>query len=81
MTKKTFTGIVVSNKMQKRVVVEIERRIPHPLYRKMIKKNKRIKADSHGLELKAGDKVRIEETRPVSRDTHFRVIEKMEEKK
>ena len=75
MAAKTFVGKVVSNSMKKTVVVEIERRVAHPLYKKIIRKTKRIKADTGTFQLKAGDVVKIRETKPISRDKHFVVVE------
>ena len=80
MTKKMFIGNVVSDKMQKTIVVAIERMVKHPIYGKLIRKTKRLKADSNGIEVKVGDFVKIEETRPLSRDKYFKVIEKVEKK-
>lgn len=78
MAKKTFTGKVVSNKMTKTVVVEIERMIRHPVYKKTLKRTGRIKADTNGMEMAVGQYVKIEQTRPVSRDKSFKVIEIVE---
>lgn len=75
--KKKFTGTVISNKMNKTVVVEVERRFPHPKYRKVITKHKKFKVHNETFELKVGDKVVIEETRPISKDKHFQVIKKI----
>lgn len=75
--KKKFIGKVVSNKMMKTVVVEIERRFPHPKYKKVISKHKKIKAHNESFELKIGDKVLIEETRPISKEKHFQVVKKV----
>lgn len=77
MAQKMLIGEVVSNKMHKTVVVEVERKIQHPLYKKVLKRRKRFKAASNTFELVLGDVVKIVETRPVSRDTHFKVIEKL----
>ena len=77
MARKTLIGKVMSNKMQKTVVVEIERLVHHPIYKKILKKTKRIKANSDNLELRVGQYVRIEQTRPLSRDKHFKVVEVM----
>ncbi|EKD85649.1 MAG: hypothetical protein ACD_37C00665G0005 [uncultured bacterium] len=77
MARKTLIGKVMSNKMQKTVVVEIERLVRHPIYKKILKKTKRIKANSDNLELRVGQYVRIEQTRPLSRDKHFKVVEVM----
>ncbi len=73
--RKEFTGVVISDKMQKTAVVRIMRLIKHPKYGKTIKKYTKFKAhDEKGI-AKIGDTVRIEETRPLSKDKHFRVIE------
>mgnify|MGYP001619772238 CR=1 FL=1 len=77
MSVKTLIGKVVSNKMQKTVVVQIDRRIQHPVYKKFIKIKKRIKADSNDMELVVGDTVKIVETRPMSKEKFFKVIEKI----
>ncbi len=81
MARKQLTGVVASNKMTKTVVVSISRRIQHPVYKKLITVTKRIKADTNGMELNIGDVVRIEQTRPISRDKSFKVISKVEDKK
>ena len=75
--KKTLTGIVMSTKMQKTVVVQIERKFRHLIYGKVIIRHKKYKAHNESLELKVSDKVKIEETRPISKDKHFRVVEKI----
>lgn len=75
MAKKTFIGKVVSNKMQKTVVVQIERHIRHPVYKKTLKRTTRIKADTGNFEVGVGQDVKIEQTRPISRDKHFKVVE------
>ncbi len=72
---KILTGEVVSTKMLKTVVVEIERKFRHPLYQKVIIHHKRYKAHNE-MNLKVGDRVKIKETRPLSKDKHFMVIEK-----
>lgn len=72
---KIFEGVVVSLKMQKTAVVEVARSKPHKLYKKLIKKDKRIKADTGDLSLAVGDKVRMRETRPISREKHFKIVE------
>ena len=74
-TRKTRTGIVVSDKMQKTVVVAIERRVAHPVYGKMITRTKRLKAHDEQNSAKTGDTVRIVETRPLSKDKRWRVVE------
>ena len=74
-TRKTRVGTVVSDKMQKTVVVAIERRFPHPLYGKMVTRTKRLKANDEENSAKVGDPVRIVETRPLSKDKRRRVVE------
>lgn len=74
-TRKTRTGIVVSDKMEKTVVVAIERRVAHPVYGKMITRTKRLKAHDEQNSAKTGDTVRIVETRPLSKDKRWRVVE------
>lgn len=80
MARKILVGKIVSNKMQKTVVVEIERRIRHPIYGKIVKKTKRIKADDNGFKVEVGESVKIEQTRPISRDKYFKVIEILEQR-
>ncbi|MDO8269784.1 MAG: 30S ribosomal protein S17 [Candidatus Levybacteria bacterium] len=75
---KTLKGTVVSTKMQNTVVVAIERKVAHKLYRKLIKVTKKIKADTNNMEVKEGDIVIIEQTRPISKDKNFKVIKKEE---
>ena len=74
-SRKTRVGLVVSDKMQKTVVVAIERRFPHPLYGKMVTRTKRVKAHDEENSAKSGDTVRIVETRPLSKDKRWRVVE------
>ncbi|MCI0542581.1 30S ribosomal protein S17 [bacterium] len=73
-TNKTLEGTVVSDKMQKTVVVLVERYIKHPKYGKFMKKSKKYKAHDEGGIYKVGDKVRIEEVRPMSKDKSFKVV-------
>ena len=77
-TRKTRTGLVVSDKMSKTVVVAIERRVPHPVYGKMVTRTKRVKAHDEDNSAKTGDTVRIAETRPLSMDKRWRVVEIVE---
>jgi small subunit ribosomal protein S17 len=77
-TRKTRLGIVVSDKMQKTVVVAIERRFAHPVYGKMVTRTKRVKAHDEENSAKTGDTVRIMETRPLSKDKRWRVVEIVE---
>lgn len=71
---KTFTGKVVSDKMKDTIVVAIESYNKIPKYGKYVQKTKRLKAHDFGNTKKIGDTVTIEETRPISKDKHFRVI-------
>lgn len=73
--KKILEGIVVSLKMSKTAVVKITIVKEHPMYKKLVKKHKKIKADTSNLKLSLGDKVRMEETRPISKDKHFKILE------
>ena len=77
-TRKTRVGTVVSDKMQKTVVVAIERRFPHPLYGKMVTRTKRLKAHDEENTAKVGDRVRVMETRPLSKQKRWRVVEIVE---
>ncbi|HEX5072328.1 MAG TPA: 30S ribosomal protein S17 [Gemmatimonadaceae bacterium] len=77
-SRKVRTGTVVSDKMQKTVVVAIDRRVPHPVYGKMVTRTKRVKAHDEENSAKAGDTVRIMETRPLSKDKRWRVVEIVE---
>ena len=78
---KILSGKIVSTKMQKTVVVEVERTYRHPLYKKIIRRNKRYKAHvEDSSQYKDGDVVRIQETRPLSKEKHFKVIEKVSKK-
>ena len=73
--RKSRTGLVVSDKMDKTVVVAIERRVPHPVYGKMVTRTKRLKAHDEENSAKVGDTVRIVETRPLSKDKRWRLVE------
>ena len=77
-TRKVRQGKVVSDKMQKTVVVAIERRVPHPVYGKMVTRTTRLKAHDEENSAKVGDVVRITETRPLSKDKRWRVLEILE---
>ena len=76
--RKTRIGLVVSDKMEKTVVVSIERRVPHPVYGKMVRRTKKLKAHDEQNSAKTGDTVRIMETRPLSKDKRWRVVEIVE---
>lgn len=73
--KKTFDGIVVSTKMKKTVVVSVTRGVPHPLYKKILKRDNKIKADVSSFSPNVGDRVLIEEVKPISKSKHFKVKE------
>ncbi len=75
--KKLLTGVVVSTKMAKTVTVEVERKLRHGLYQKVIVRHKKYKAHNEDMELKEGDKVEIESVRPISKNKHFRVVKKL----
>ncbi|MEW6219577.1 MAG: 30S ribosomal protein S17 [Thermodesulfobacteriota bacterium] len=72
-TRKTRTGVVVSNKMDQSVVVQIERMVPHPLYGKFIRRRVKYMAHDDGNACSIGDRVLIEECRPLSRRKRWRV--------
>jgi len=76
--RKTRVGVVVSDKMAKTVVVAIERRVRHPVYGKMMTRTKKLKAHDEENSAKLGDTVRIMETRPLSKDKRFRLVEIVE---
>lgn len=73
--RKSLIGVVVSNKMDKTAVVSVERRYPHPLYHKIIRSTKKYKAHDPRNEATLGDIVRIEETRPLSKEKRWRIAE------
>ena len=77
-SRKTRIGLVVSDKMEKTVVVSIERRVQHPVYGKMIRRTKKLKAHDETNDAKTGDTVRSMETRPMSKDKRWRVVEIVE---
>lgn len=77
-SRKTRVGLVVSDKMQKTVVVALERRVAHPVYGKMMTRTRNVKAHDEENSAKTGDTVRIMETRPMSKDKRWRVIEIVE---
>jgi len=73
--KKTLVGHVVSDKMDKTVVVAVESRKPHPLYKKILKRQVKLKAHDENNACQVGDMVRIVESRPLSKTKHWRVVE------
>jgi small subunit ribosomal protein S17 len=76
--RKQRTGEVVSNKMTKTIVVRVERRFPHPQYKKIVTSYKKFYAHDEKAEAKIGDTVRIEETRPLSKLKRWKLIEVVE---
>ena len=79
--KKTRVGKVVSDKMDKTVVVAIVDNVKHPLYKKIVKRTVRLKAHDEKNECRVGDRVEVMETRPLSKDKRWRVIEILEKAK
>jgi len=79
--RKTRTGIVVSDKMDKTVVVAVRTKVRHPLYGKMVNKTTKFKAHDENNECGVGDTVRIMETRPLSKDKRWRIVEIIEKAK
>lgn len=77
-TKRTLTGKVVSNKMDKSITVLIERRVKHPKYGKFVRKSSRIHAHDEANQCREGDVVTIEECRPISRTKAWRLVEVIE---
>jgi small subunit ribosomal protein S17 len=74
MPKRILQGTVVSDKTNKTVVVEVERRYTHPLYRKVVRRSKKYHAHDETNALKVGDRVRIQETRPISKTKKWIVV-------
>ncbi len=79
--RKSLTGIVVSDKAEKTVIVKVERKIPHPRYGKMVRKSKRFMAHDNENKSHVGDTVRIIESRPMSKNKRWRVSEIVEKAK
>ena len=79
--RKTRTGKVVSDKMDKTITVAIENHVKHPLYGKIVKKTYKLKAHDENNECKIGDTVKVMETRPLSKDKRWRLVEIMERAK
>ena len=79
--RKTRTGKVVSDKMDKTIVVAVEDHVKHPLYKKIVKRTYKLKAHDENNECKVGDTVKIMETRPLSKDKRWRLVEIMEKAK
>lgn len=78
MPRRVLIGKVVSNKMEKSVTVQVDRRVKHPLYKKFMTKSKKIAAHDENNSLEIGDQVRIRECRPISKSKRFEVIEKVD---
>ncbi len=76
--RKTRTGTVVSNKMDKTIVVAMKNKVKHPLYGKTINRTNKLKAHDEANECQVGDVVKIMETRPLSRDKRWRLVEVIE---
>ncbi len=76
--RKTRVGKVVSDKMDKTIVVAIETSVKHPLYKKIVKRTYKLKAHDEKNECKTGDKVKVMETRPLSKDKRWRLVEIVE---
>jgi len=74
---KILTGTVISNKMPKTVVIEVERLVKHPFYQKYMRRSKKYKAHNPNLTLNIGDQVSIKPVRPISKDKHYQVVAKL----
>ena len=79
--RKTRVGKVVSDKMDKTIVVAIEDNVKHPLYKKIVKRTYKLKAHDENNECNIGDRVKVMETRPLSKDKRWRLVEVMEKAK
>ena len=79
--RKTRTGVVVSDKMDKTIVVAVRDNVRHPLYNKIVKKTYKLKAHDELNDAKIGDTVRVMETRPLSKDKRWRLVEIIERAK
>ncbi len=79
--RKQKTGVVVSNKMDKTIAVQVERRLMHPIYGKFVKRSKKFFAHDEENSCNVGDKVRIMETRPLSKMKRWRLVEILERAK
>ena len=79
--RKTRVGKVISDKTDKTIVVAIEDHVKHPLYKKIVKRTYKLKAHDENNECNIGDKVKVMETRPLSKDKRWRLVEVMEKVK
>ncbi|NTS65028.1 SSU ribosomal protein S17P [Sphingomonas palmae] len=77
MPKRVLTGVIVSDKGEKTVVVNVERKVKHPLYGKIIRRSKKYHAHDEANEYKQGETVRIEETAPMSKLKNWKVVERV----
>ena len=77
MPKRVLTGLIVSDKGEKTVVVNVERKVKHPLYGKIIRRSKKYHAHDEQNEFKAGETVRIEETAPISKLKTWKVVDRV----
>ena len=76
--RKVMTGTVVSNKMDKTIVVAVETSVKHPIYGKIVKKTDKLKAHDEENQCQIGDRVKVMETRPLSKDKRWRLVEVVE---
>jgi len=79
--RKTRIGVVVSNKMDKTITIAIERKIPHPIYKKYFKKTTKLMVHDEKRECNIGDRVKVMETRPLSKNKRWRLVEIVEKAK
>ena len=79
--RKTRVGIVVIDKMDKTITIAIERKVPHPIYKKYFKKTTKLMAHDEKSECRVGDKVKVMETRPLSKNKRWRMVEIVEKAK
>ena len=79
--RKTRTGVFVSDKMEKTIVVAVRDNVRHPLYNKIVKKTYKLKAHDENNDCKIGDTVKVMETRPLSKDKRWRLVEIIERAK
>jgi small subunit ribosomal protein S17 len=79
--RRVMTGTVVSDKMDKTIVVAVERSVTHPLYGKIVKRTSKFKVHDEKNECAVGDKVKIMETRPLSKEKRWRLVEVLEKAK
>jgi small subunit ribosomal protein S17 len=80
-TRKTKVGVVVSDKMDKTCVIKVERVLRHPLYQRIVRKSEKIKVHDENNECRVGDRIKVMETRPLSRDKRWRLMEIVEKAK